>query len=88
VQLSRLVPDTSWEAQHVLTTDEGSAIAAAGSRRSGLRWLTALIQKLWDIAWDMWDNRNRVLHDTGNSVVREVESEQITASFNWVVAVY
>jgi hypothetical protein len=33
-----------------------------GSRRSGLRWLTALIQKLWDIAWDMWDNRNRVLH--------------------------
>jgi hypothetical protein len=24
-----------------------------GSRRSGLGWLTALIQKLWDIAWDM-----------------------------------
>jgi hypothetical protein len=52
-----------------------------GSRRSGLRWLTALIQKLWDIAWDMWDNRNRVLHDTENSVAREVEIEQITAQF-------
>jgi hypothetical protein len=33
------------------------------SRRTGLRWLTALIQKLWDVAWDMWDHRNRVLHD-------------------------
>jgi hypothetical protein len=31
------------------------------SRRTGLRWLTALIQKLWDVAWDMWDHRNRVL---------------------------
>ena len=28
-----------------------------GSRRSGLRWLTTVIQKLWDIAWDMWDHR-------------------------------
>jgi hypothetical protein len=35
-----------------------------GSRRSGLRWLTALIQKVWDIAWDVWDNRNRVLQET------------------------
>jgi hypothetical protein len=31
-------------------------------RRSSGCWLTALIQKLWDIAWDM-DNRNRVLHE-------------------------
>jgi hypothetical protein len=38
-----------------------------GGRRSGLRWLTALIQKLWDIAWDMWDNRNRVLHEQEHS---------------------
>jgi hypothetical protein len=45
-----------------------------GSRRSGLRWLTAQIQKLWDIAWDMWDNRNRVLHEQEHSVAREGDS--------------
>jgi hypothetical protein len=52
-----------------------------GSRKSGLRWLTALIHKLWDIAWDMWDHRNRVLHDTENSVARDLEIQQITAEF-------
>ena len=52
-----------------------------GSQRSGLRWLTALIQKLWDIAWDMWDNRNRVLHDQENSVARDLQIQKITAEF-------
>ena len=33
------------------------------SRRSGKRWAVALIKKLWDTAWDMWDHRNRVVHD-------------------------
>jgi hypothetical protein len=52
-----------------------------GSRRSGLHWLTALIQKLWDIAWDTWDHRNRVLHDTELSVARDLEIQQITEQF-------
>jgi hypothetical protein len=51
------------------------------SRRSGLRWLTALIQKLWDIAWDMWDNRNKVLHDTENSAARALQIQQIQDQF-------
>ena len=34
-----------------------------GSRKTGERWLTALIQKLWDVAWDLWDHRNSVVHD-------------------------
>jgi hypothetical protein len=51
------------------------------SRRSGLRWLTALIQKLWFIAWDMWDHRNKVLHDTENSVARDLQIQQITDQF-------
>ena len=29
-----------------------------GSRRTGKRWLSAVIRKLWDVAWDMWDHRN------------------------------
>jgi hypothetical protein len=35
--------------------------------------LTALIQKLWDVAWDMWDHRNRVLHDQEHSVARDLQ---------------
>jgi hypothetical protein len=50
-----------------------------GSRRSGLRWLTALIQKLWDIAFDVWQHRNRVLHKQEHSVARDLEIQQITA---------
>ena len=34
-----------------------------GSRRLGQRWLSALIQKLWDVSWDQWQYRNKVLHD-------------------------
>jgi hypothetical protein len=27
------------------------------SRNSGRRWTIALIQKLWDVAWDLWEHR-------------------------------
>ncbi len=30
--------------------------------------MVALIKKLWDIAWDMWEHRNGVLHDSENVV--------------------
>jgi hypothetical protein len=43
--------------------------------------LTALIQKLWDVAWDMWDHRNRVLHDQEHSVARDLQIQQITDEF-------
>jgi hypothetical protein len=33
------------------------------SRKTGLRWLSALIRKLWQVAWDMWEHRNSILHD-------------------------
>jgi hypothetical protein len=51
-----------------------------GSRRSWLRWLTTLIQKLWD--WDMWDNCNRVLHETKQTVARDLQIRQVTAEFD------
>jgi hypothetical protein len=31
-------------------------------RNSGRRWLVAIIQKLWDVAWDLWDQRNHHIH--------------------------
>ena len=32
-------------------------------RKTGRCWVIALIQKLWDISWIMWDHRNHVLHE-------------------------
>ena len=34
------------------------------SRKTGKRWAMALIQKLWEVAWDQWNDRNKTLHDT------------------------
>jgi hypothetical protein len=36
------------------------------SRKSGRRWLIALTCKLWLIAWDLWEHRNGILHETKN----------------------
>jgi len=44
------------------------------SRKSSKRWTSALIQKLWDISWDMWEHRNNELHSGG------VEQQQILHS--------
>ena len=35
-----------------------------GIRKTGKRWVVALIKKLWEIAWDIWDDRNSTLHNT------------------------
>ena len=40
----------------------------SGSRRSGKRWLSAVIRKLWDVCWDLWDHRNKVLHKSDSSL--------------------
>jgi len=32
------------------------------TRRSSKWWTTELIKKLWNVAWDMWEQRNGVLH--------------------------
>jgi hypothetical protein len=42
--------------------------ARTKSNKSGRRWVIALIQKLWDVAWDLWEHRNEVLHEKENLV--------------------
>jgi Reverse transcriptase (RNA-dependent DNA polymerase) len=37
---------------------------AIGSLQSGKRWLVQLILKLWDIAWDLWEHRNNIAHES------------------------
>ena len=42
------------------------------SKRSPSRWVTELIKKLWDVAWDMWDSRNGEVHKS-----KETQKAQI-----------
>jgi hypothetical protein len=35
-----------------------------GRRKTGRRWLVAITTKLLNISWDMWDHRNKILHNS------------------------
>lgn len=39
-------------------------LESLGKRTTGRRWTIAIISKLWDIAWDMWQHRNHIIHNT------------------------
>ena len=39
------------------------------SKRSGLQWTVAIITKLWDVAWDLWEQRNGFLHARDNQEI-------------------
>jgi hypothetical protein len=41
------------------------------SRRSGRRWTTALITKLWEIALDLWEFRNKIYHRHCNQALQQ-----------------
>ena len=55
---------------------------ALGRRNTGERWLTAIIQKLWDVAWDLWDHRNNVLHKKDDGVLRQQLQTDIREQVN------
>jgi hypothetical protein len=38
--------------------------------RTGRRWAMALIKKLWETAWDLWEHRNDIFHEQENIVTR------------------
>jgi hypothetical protein len=44
---------------------------AVGSTHSGKRWLAALILKLWNIAWDLWEHRNNIAHAANEAAIHE-----------------
>ena len=41
------------------------------SWHSRRRWLVAVIKKMWDISWDLWDHWNGIVHDKELSVELE-----------------
>jgi hypothetical protein len=39
---------------------------------SGRLWITALITKLWQVAWDLWEHRNGIEHEhNSNQQIQE-----------------
>jgi hypothetical protein len=55
--------------------------ARIGSRRSSRRWLSALIRKMWQIAWDLWEHRNGYLHNEENNLISGEVNQKIFAEF-------
>jgi hypothetical protein len=47
------------------------------SRKTGRRWATLVIRKLWDVAWDMWEHRNGILHKKDNTVKHQATDEEL-----------
>jgi hypothetical protein len=52
-------------------------LQSLGKKTSGYRWLTALIRKLWDIAWDLWEHRNGIEHHNDQAKLCAAFDKQI-----------
>jgi hypothetical protein len=57
-------------------------LAKIRSTKSSKRWLTALIRKLWQVAWDLWEHRNGFLHEKDNNLIEQQVNGQIQQQFN------
>jgi hypothetical protein len=56
-------------------------LSKIGSVTSPKQWVSALIQKLWQIAWDLWEHRNGYLHDKDDSLLVRQLHEAIEYQF-------
>ena len=55
---------------------QGRHYKSIRSRKTGRRWTVALIKKLQDVAWDMWDHRNSVLHNDPTRHYKKTDLEE------------
>jgi hypothetical protein len=51
------------------------------SAKSPRRWISALIRKLWQVAWDLWEHRNGYLHQSKNNLWSQQLDSEITNQF-------
>lgn len=42
------------------------------SRRSSRQWVTALVKKVWLVAWDQWQQRNEIVHQQQQPTQRQI----------------
>jgi len=78
--------DTIWERtrSNCMGQDTRWLDFAMLARKSSLRWTAVLIQKLWDISWDMWEHWNKELHSGGQvqlQIIHSTVNAQIVAAF-------
>jgi hypothetical protein len=51
------------------------------SKKSPQRWISALIRKMWQIAWDLWEHCNRFLHDKDTTIISVQTDAKIMKEF-------
>ncbi len=53
------------------------------TRKSSKRWTSELIKKFWDVAWDLWDQRNEALHTeaTNRDLLDSQANDQIREAY-------
>jgi len=54
-----------------------------GKQNTGLRWASALILKTYDVAWDMWQHRNSVLHNKPNSLFHRDQLQVLDSTIHF-----
>jgi hypothetical protein len=50
-------------------------------RKTGKRWLVSVIKKTWEIAWSLWDHRNRVQERVREAHLRATLKDQVRTIF-------
>ena len=55
-----------WSHQWILLQQQ--YLSQLGSRKSALLWFAKIQHRLWNIVFDLWDQRNHVLHVDNNSI--------------------
>lgn len=52
------------------------------SFRSSRRWLSSLIRKMWQIAWDLWEHCNGYLHNKEDNLISQEVNRQLEYEFD------
>jgi len=81
---ARLGQNARWMACKKLTGSPGKIWKSGKSQKSSLCWMAALIQKLWEVLWDMCDHCNKELHTAGTAIQQQIMhslNDQITALY-------
>jgi hypothetical protein len=58
-----------------------SYLRSMGHQRTGRRWLISLIKKLWEVAWDLWEDRNGIQAGLREQQLREEALQRITDAY-------
>jgi hypothetical protein len=58
------------------------------SNRNGRCWLSSIIKKLWNIAWNLWEHRNGAAHDKQNGLTAAFLQQEVQNEFQKVTPLF